>query len=169
MKVETNSRSRSGTGKRKGNSFGNIQVKQEGVKKQVVQCGNCEKNHSGECLKGKFVCYKCGKEGHISPNCPNPRMNSGCFMCGSMEHKVNDCPKRRMKAGSMTTGKGSGTLAITRPTSTNKPTKSTARVFNMTVQDTVAAGDGTPGIICIIFFFVYMTLLYLVNYFIKKF
>ena len=154
-KVEINSGSRSGDNKRKVSSFGSVQVKQEGVKKQNVSCKNCGKNHTGECLKGKFVCYKCGQEGHISPNCPNPRMNSGCFMCESTEHRVKDCPKRRVEAGSVNTGTGSGTLAIKGPTSSSKPTKSTARVYNMTVQDTAAAGTAIPGIIRITFIFLY--------------
>lgn len=143
--------------KRKGNYYENVQVKQESVRKQIVQCKNCEKNHSGECRKGKFVCYKCGQEGHISPNCPNPRMNSGYFICGSIEHQVRNCPKRRMEAWNVTAGKGSETLAIKGPTSSNNPT---VRVFNMTVEDTVAAGNGTPGTIQIIYIF-YMIFLYI--------
>ena len=144
------------TGKRKGDNFRNTRSRPGGGKKQVAQCGNCGKNHSGECLKGKFVCYRCGQEGHISPNCPNPRMNRGCFKCGSTEHKVKDCPKKGGDTGSASKGKGSGTLVTTEPTSTNKPTESTARVFNMTVQYTVAVENATPGIIRITSIFRYI-------------
>ncbi|PON58388.1 hypothetical protein TorRG33x02_291280, partial [Trema orientale] len=31
---------------------------------------SCEKNHSGECLKGARLCYKYGKNGRFIKNCP---------------------------------------------------------------------------------------------------
>ena len=137
---------RGNRGEKRGNFSGSTQVKQESVKRQAIQCKVCGKNHSGECLKGKFVCYKCGQAGHVAPNCPNPRTNSGCFVCGSAEHRARDCPQRKTETGNVTT-RGSGNLAITGPTSVNHPAKATARVYNMTVQDTVAAGGVTPGAI----------------------
>lgn len=34
------------------------------------QCPKCKKNHTGECWRGKNVCYSCGDPGHMSYNCP---------------------------------------------------------------------------------------------------
>ncbi|XP_022851446.1 uncharacterized protein LOC111373178 [Olea europaea var. sylvestris] len=35
----------------------------------IPPCPKCNKMHSGECLFGKHVCYRCGKTGYISKNC----------------------------------------------------------------------------------------------------
>lgn len=65
------------SGKRKWN--GSNEGKGEGQNKKVnfgssfgqaiSPCPKCNKMHSGECLFGKHVCYRCGKTGHISKNC----------------------------------------------------------------------------------------------------
>ncbi|KAL6584219.1 hypothetical protein OROMI_003508 [Orobanche minor] len=46
--------------------------KRSGPKPQTSkpECSNCVKNHGGECLYGKGVCYRCKKPGHSSSNCP---------------------------------------------------------------------------------------------------
>ncbi|XP_061340226.1 uncharacterized protein LOC133286788 [Gastrolobium bilobum] len=44
---------------------------------QIQGCPKCKKNHAGECLKGRGVCFKCGKPGHMLRNCPqNQGQNS---------------------------------------------------------------------------------------------
>ena len=97
-------------------------------------------------MKGKRVCYNCGQEGHIAPNCPNPKKGA-CFTCGSKDHLARDCPKKG--SGGLGQGGNRGnnsgnTLTITGPPATNRPT---ARTFNMTVQDAVQSKDMVSGII----------------------
>ena len=43
---------------------------QQGQGKQTYS--NCGKPHSGPCLWGQDVCYKCGQPGHMSKGCRNP-------------------------------------------------------------------------------------------------
>ncbi|XP_022849814.1 uncharacterized protein LOC111371889 [Olea europaea var. sylvestris] len=38
----------------------------------LTPCPKCNKAHRGECLYGKNVCYRCGKQGHIATNCQEP-------------------------------------------------------------------------------------------------
>ena len=33
-------------------------------------CHSCGKNHNGDCMKGKNVCYRCWQPGHMAFNCP---------------------------------------------------------------------------------------------------
>ncbi|XP_022847556.1 uncharacterized protein LOC111370081 [Olea europaea var. sylvestris] len=35
------------------------------------QCPKCNKFHRGECLYGKYVCYKCGQPDHVVSSCPS--------------------------------------------------------------------------------------------------
>ncbi|XP_022869184.1 uncharacterized protein LOC111388652 [Olea europaea var. sylvestris] len=37
----------------------------------VSQCPKCNKFHKGECLYGKYVCYKCGPPDHVASSCPS--------------------------------------------------------------------------------------------------
>lgn len=128
--------------KRKGFNPGNTGVKQGDPKRRTEACKTCEKSHMGVCLKGKAVCYNCGQEGHLSPNCPNPKKNQGCFVYGLNDHMARNCPKKGLEGN---TSSCSGKLAITGPIpSVGRPS---ARTFNMTVQDAVASTDVVADII----------------------
>ncbi|GMN31817.1 hypothetical protein TIFTF001_049720 [Ficus carica] len=37
----------------------------------IPPCSKCGKLHLGECRMGTNLCYGCGREGHLSKNCPN--------------------------------------------------------------------------------------------------
>ncbi|XP_061762960.1 zinc finger CCHC domain-containing protein 7 [Nerophis ophidion] len=44
------------------------------------------------------VCYRCGRTGHLSKNCPNAeKMLLCCYLCGGSDHKVQTCPNRYCK------------------------------------------------------------------------
>ncbi|XP_073133323.1 uncharacterized protein [Henckelia pumila] len=39
----------------------------------IPLCKTCQKPHSGQCMAGSGVCYKCKLSGHVAMNCPNAR------------------------------------------------------------------------------------------------
>ncbi|XP_073121070.1 uncharacterized protein [Henckelia pumila] len=39
----------------------------------IPLCKTCQKPHSGQCMAGSGVCYKCKLSGHVEMNCPNAR------------------------------------------------------------------------------------------------
>ena len=64
--------------KRKGNfsHHRNQYNRQEGGQpakqtRNIPPCSKCGKLHLGECRQGTNQCYSCGREGHLSMNCPN--------------------------------------------------------------------------------------------------
>ncbi|XP_022883225.1 uncharacterized protein LOC111399977 [Olea europaea var. sylvestris] len=61
-------------GPNKENGFGQFKKANTGSgsrkpNKIIPQCPKCNKVHSGECLFGKNVCYRCGQEGNFAPDC----------------------------------------------------------------------------------------------------
>ncbi|XP_022027942.1 uncharacterized protein LOC110929126 [Helianthus annuus] len=62
----------------------------------ITPCKTCGKLHTGECLLGKKGCYKCGKEGHSSYQCPNNPKT--CFNCFERGHIKSECPKLQQES-----------------------------------------------------------------------
>ncbi|XP_021985140.1 uncharacterized protein LOC110881075 [Helianthus annuus] len=62
----------------------------------VTPCKTCGKLHTGECLLGKKGCYKCGKEGHSSYQCPNNPKT--CFHFFEKGHIKTECPKLQQES-----------------------------------------------------------------------
>ena len=66
-----------------------------------VRCFNCGKNgHVSRDCPNKLMadkCYHCGKTGHFSRNCPTTPNVSVCFQCGKPGHMSRDCPTTSWK------------------------------------------------------------------------
>ncbi|XP_035842153.1 uncharacterized protein LOC118488855 [Helianthus annuus] len=62
----------------------------------ITPCKTCGKLHIGECLLGKKGCFKCGKEGHSSYQCPNNPKT--CFNCFEKGHIKSECPKLQQES-----------------------------------------------------------------------
>ncbi|XP_021993994.1 uncharacterized protein LOC110890675 [Helianthus annuus] len=72
------------------------QGRKDKTKGGITPCKTCGKLHTGECLLGKKGCYKCGKEGHSSYQCPNnPKTSFNCFERG---HIKSECPKLQQES-----------------------------------------------------------------------
>ena len=68
-------------------------------KKKIETCVNYGKAHLGVCLKGRRVCYRCGQNGHITPNCTKKQ---GCYNCGAADHQFKKCKQKGNLGGQST-------------------------------------------------------------------
>jgi len=61
-------------------------------KEFVPWCSSCKAIHKGACSERTRRCDKCGKQGHVAPNCKD---KTRCYRYGSDDHKIAYCPKKK--------------------------------------------------------------------------
>jgi len=55
-------------------------------------CTACKAHHSGSCSERTRRCDKCGKQGHVAPNCKG---ETRCYKCGETGHLIANCPEMK--------------------------------------------------------------------------
>ena len=63
-------------GNRRGEKGKRQRPSDTGTASSIPRCSRCGKAHSGQCLQGRNVCYRCGQPGHIQRFCQAPALTS---------------------------------------------------------------------------------------------
>ncbi|KAI3827893.1 hypothetical protein L1987_01982 [Smallanthus sonchifolius] len=113
--------------KRSGGKLFGARDKQARVGETTV-CGKCGVRHAGECRLGSNLCFKCGKIGHYSSECPQ---GYKCYNCGENGHMSRECTKPRMGE----TGKGKG------PEKKGEGSRAKTRAYALTQEQARADPD----------------------------
>ncbi|KAJ9552676.1 hypothetical protein OSB04_016721 [Centaurea solstitialis] len=102
----------------------------------IPQCTKCSKRHRGECWRDKVTCYRCGKPGHTSKECPESK---SCYECGASGHIRSECPKVRKGAvnDAKTSGSGSGKGSEKK----KELPKAIGRAYKMTLEEARESPD----------------------------
>ncbi|KAD4178196.1 hypothetical protein E3N88_26787 [Mikania micrantha] len=114
--------------------------KKSGSSRDIKPCITCGKNHLGECHFKTMFCYKCGKQGHLAPQCTNS--SNLCYNCYKPGHKRSDCPDlKRQSHGSSESkpfkGSSSGKkLELPKPK---------GRAFQITAEEAKDTSDVVTG------------------------
>ncbi|KAD2126026.1 hypothetical protein E3N88_41805 [Mikania micrantha] len=91
-----------------------------------------QNQHSGPCRVGTNLCFRCGKVGHFSANCPG---TIRCYNCNGVGHLSKDCRQPRADAS------GSGK----KEEKGKEKQKAKARAFTMTKDDAIEDPDVVTG------------------------
>ncbi|KAD3068885.1 hypothetical protein E3N88_36765 [Mikania micrantha] len=130
VKEEAKVKESSGTkrGRTDQRKFSSKKAKRE----EMGRCNKCGKSHTGQCLVGTNLCFRCGKTGHFSSSCPNA---TRCFNCNGLGHMSKDCKLPRADAS------GSGK----KEEKGKEKQKAKARAFTMTKDDAIVDPDVVTG------------------------
>ncbi|KAI3695400.1 hypothetical protein L1987_78397 [Smallanthus sonchifolius] len=117
--------------KRSGGKLFGARDKQARVGETAVY-GRCGVRHAGECRLGSNLCFKCGKTGHYSRECPQ---GFKCYNCGESGQMSRECTKPRMGQA----GKGKG------PEKTEERPLAKTRAYALTQEQARADPDVASG------------------------
>jgi hypothetical protein len=124
------------------------------------QCPKCLRRHTGECLRGLDICYKCGQAGHRLRDCTRSSVTDPrtCYTCQQVGHIAPNCPNRAQLVGRTSQGATRGPpQSVQQSQASNIPAATGAgqskiqgpraqtRLYTLTQQDAQAANDVVQG------------------------
>ncbi|KAJ9547300.1 LOW QUALITY PROTEIN: hypothetical protein OSB04_019843 [Centaurea solstitialis] len=108
----------------------------------ILQCAKCNKRHKGECWGDKVTCYRCGKPGHTSKECPESK---SCYECGASSIYGLNVPRSGAvnNVKTLVSGPGKGSEKK------KELPKAIGRAYKMTLEEARGSPDVVSGMFLI--------------------
>ncbi|KAJ0788275.1 putative transcription factor interactor and regulator CCHC(Zn) family [Helianthus annuus] len=104
------------------------------------QCKMCGRNHPGECRLKQDFCFRCGKVGHTTPQCPSPI--NVCYNCNLPGHVKSQCPLLQGNTGKWANPQPTQSIGGEKKGETSR---ARGRAFQITAEEAKVIPDVVTG------------------------